>query len=263
MALISLLLLLTGFAVLAVWVDRRIEARQAAASALSTSETKSDQGWRTRFRQPSPSDTLPSFRTWAVTTFADQPKVQVWLAALPDEALGVFKEKLAAFCTDLGFELTWLVQNKLDGSTTLRSPLETVVMHYVDACYQATLIYEDVQVFQVWQDFMQNPYGKDQQTLALQLLPPLIEQALAPTAANSLLTMPEKERQIYLVQAIRESAEKQPLAFQAVLKAVLTTPARPTPPVEAILDQLKRPLLRRAERKAEPAVNGQPTATAP
>lgn len=262
MALISLLLLVTSFAVLAVWVDRRIEAREAAAAALPTSETKRDQGWRTRFRQP-PAEPLSCFRTWAVTTFADQPKVQAWLAALPDEALSVFKEKLAAFCTDLGFELTWLVQNKLDSSTHLRSPLEAVVMHYVDACYQATLIYEDVQVFQIWQDFTQNPYGKDQQTLALQLFPQLIEQALAPSAASSLLTMPEKEREIYLVQAIRESAEKHPLAFQAVLKAVVTTPARPTPPIEAIFDQLKRPLLRRTERKAESAVNGQPTVTAP
>lgn len=255
MDFILLLVLLGSFGWLAVWADRRIQAhKQARLEAAATppaAATKTDQGWRALWQRRQPKDDGQAFRTWAAVTFANQPPLQQWLAALPDDAIQPLNAKLADFCTDLGFTFAWLLEHKVDQDATLAPRLQTIVIYYIEACYQAYLLQEDVKAFQIWQDFTQHPYRQDQQVLAQRLLAQLIEQGLTPTAARSLLTASEKEHAVYVVQAVREAAEKYPDAFRAVLKALVTANHDLTPTPEMIIDRLKRTWLRRPVQEGQ------------
>jgi len=248
MDFIVLLVLLGGFGWLAVWADRRIQARKQAsveaAAAQPPTEPELNQGRRARWHRPDQKATVSAFRTWAVVVFAEQPVIEHWLATLSDDAIQALTAKLTDFCTDMGFEFAWLLGCKVDQEATLAPRLQTIVIHYIEACYQAWLVQEDIKAFQVWQDFTQHPYRQDQQALAQRVLAQLLDQGLTPTAARSLLTGPEKEREIYVVQAVREAAEKHPDAFRAVLKAVVMTNNDLTPAPETITQRLMRAWLR-------------------
>ncbi len=253
MNFIALLILLGGFAWLAVLTGRRIQARKQARAEMATrqpvSETQPNQGWRAPWQRPKPKEMVAAFRTWAVATFADQPDCQQWLTGLSDEAVQVLAAKIADFCSDLGFEFDWLLEHKVDQAAALAARLQTIVVQYIEACYQACLFQDDVKVFQAWQDFTQHPYRKEQQALAQHVLEQLLDQGLAPAAAHSLLTAPEKEREIYVVQAVREAAEKRPDNFQAVLKAVVMNGNGITPVPEAVIKRVKRTWLRRSAQE--------------
>jgi hypothetical protein len=237
MNFMALLVLLGGFAWLAVFADRRIQARKQArlVAAEPETETKLDQRWRAPWRRSQPLEQVQAFRAWAVATFADQPVLQQWLAALSDDAIQLLTTKLTDFCTDLGFEFGWLLEHKVDQEGTLSPRLQTIAVQYIEACYQAYLVQDDIKVFQTWQDFTQHPYRKDQQALAQRVLAQLLDHGLTPAAAHSLLTAPAKEREVYIVQAVREAAEKQPDAFRAVLKTVVTGHNGTTPVSETVI----------------------------
>ncbi|MCX6044253.1 MAG: hypothetical protein NT075_04020 [Chloroflexi bacterium] len=252
MEFIALLVLLAGFAWLAVWADRRIQlqkhARLAATATPTESETKPNQGWLAGWRRPQPKNNVQAFRTWATAAFADQPVLQHWLASLSDEVIQLLTVKLTDFCTDLGFEFVWLLDGKVDKETTFAPRLQIIAVQYIEACYQAYLAQDDVKTFQAWQGFTQHPYGKEQLALAQRVLAQLLDLDLTPAAARSLLTAPAKERDVYVVQAVLEAAEKHPDTFRTVLKAVLTTNNVEAPAPE--------------RRNHRPAPEGQPATTA-
>ncbi len=263
MGLITLFVLLGVFAWLAVVADRRIQARKQAdlAAAQSTTETKLARNWRAPWRRPRPIEKTQTFRAWAVTSFADQPALQHWLAALSDEAIQLLTAKLTDFCTDLGFEFDWLLDHKVDQEGTLAPRLQSIALQYIAACYQALLVQEDVKVFQTWLDFTEQPYRKEQQALAQYLLAKLLAQGLTPPAVQNLLTAPEKEREIYVVQAVREAAQKHPAAFRAVLKNVLNIAVDTPSATEPIANQ-REPVRRYPADETPPMVTEQPIAAA-
>lgn len=106
MGFITLLVLLGGFAWLAVLGDRRIrrrkQARLAAEATQPPTEPQLNQNGRI-WRRSQPSEEVHAFRAWAVATFANQPALQHWLAALSDEAIQLLTTKIVDFCIDLGF----------------------------------------------------------------------------------------------------------------------------------------------------------------
>jgi hypothetical protein len=209
MVTVSLLLLLAFFIWLAIFANRRIQAYKDAQT--TSTEQK-----------------LQIFRTWAATTFADTPVLQQWLAQLSDEAVEALMAKLSEFCIDLGFQLDWLLEGKTAQDATIAPRLQTIATQYIHSCYEAYLTQDDIRVFEVWLEYNEQPFGKKQQDLAERTLTRLIDVGVSPQAARSLLTMPNKERDVYIHHAVQEAAEKHPHAFRSVLKSVITAPVNGT-----------------------------------
>ena len=109
---------------------------------------------------------------------------------------------------------------------------------------------DDVKIFQAWQDFIEHPYNKEEQVLAQRVWLQLFDQGLIATDAHSVLTAPEKEREVYTVQALREVAEKHPAAFRAVWKNVLTTNNDITPSLETVINHIRRSWFASQRKKA-------------
>lgn len=205
MSLSSLIFLLIIVALLGVNADRSIAKRKR--KQRSTTKRR-----------------LQHFRNWADASFTDNRTLQQWLAQLPDEAIQAIIDKLLEFCFDMGFELDWVLEKKTAHGVVLTARLQEIVAQYVESCYEADLSQDDIYVFETWLNYNEAPFGKDQQVFAEHLLIQLIDAGVSPRASQSLLITPDKERDTYIHYALREAAQKDPDAFQSVLKNVLATP---------------------------------------
>lgn len=267
---LPLLILVVIVGSISIIVDRRIQARRAAQAGAAAApaeqatnappEETQNAGLQKRLRfwqrrlapQPQP-DPLQPFRTWAVETFADQPDVRYWLAALPDPALKAFLAELSIFCQQLGFELNWVVEKQVNQYPVLTQRLRDIILQYSNACREAVLAQDELKIFKAWQTFELNPYGKEEQQLAEKLFNQLVTQNITPPLSETLKNGAEQERQIYIVQILRQEREKQSTAFQQALNTVLNTPA-PLPATNGSQGETKRGWF----KKATPATEATP-----
>lgn len=253
---------------ISIMVDRRIQARRAAQQAAATDEQAADaptaetpsaglgnrlRSWQSRLTPQPKSDPLQPFRLWAVETFVDQPEVRHWLAALPDPALKAFLDELSIFCQQLGFELNWVVEKQVNAYPVLTQRLREIVLQYSNACREAVLAQDEIKLFKAWQAFELNPYGKAEQQFAEKLFNQLVAQNVTPPLSETLKTGPEQERQIYIVQILRQEREKRPITFQQAINMVVNTP-EPLPATNSSAGETKR----RWFKKAAPATEATP-----
>lgn len=237
----TLLFLLIVFAVVAIWVNRRIGAHRQAQATEADGEAGSKQGWFANGARARTKERNRAFRAWAVTAFAGQPSIQRWLAELPDESIALLTPKVIDFCTDMGFEFTWLLDHTLDQERTLALRLQAIASRYIQSCYEATLTLGEVMAFQSWQEFTRTPASKAQVALAQRVLAQLIEDGVLPPTDQSQPAAPTREAEAALIQTVQEAAEKYPTAFRTAWASVICTPLAPDPPTSAIPDWLKRP----------------------
>lgn len=223
--LLTLLILVGAGAVL---VDRTIRerklARAAAQAATQTAETSETQestaqgNWFTRlFQRTSGPDITPQFRTWSKQTFADQPALQNWLDALPEPAFKALADDLDRFCHNLGVDLKWLMEQPANKNSSLLQSLTKIPTHFIQACYQAVTIQDELTATKTYQEFVENPYAKANYAFLQNLFAQLVEAKLTPPISAELFMASETDRQIYVVQVIRQTAEKEPNRFNKIL----------------------------------------------
>ena len=236
----TLLFLLILFTIVALYVNRRIQARQQAQADATAGEPTSNQSGVANGLWPRNKEQSRAFRAWAVTAFAGQPAIQRWLAELSDDSIRLLVPKVADFCTDMGFEFNWLLQHTIDQERTLAPRLQAIACRYIETCYEATLLLDEVMAFQSWQEFTQTPPSKAQLALAQRVLAQLIEDGVLPPTTPTQPTAPTREAEAALLQSVREAAESDPAAFRAAWASVLHTPVDPQPSTIPIPDWLKR-----------------------
>lgn len=236
--MLFLLILFTG---VAIWVNRRIQARQQAQGAdTAAGEPERSQGWFANGQRTRPKEQSRAFRAWAVVAFAGQPAIQRWLAELSDESILLLAPKVADFCADMGFTFNWLLDHTLDQERALAPRLQAIACRYIETCYEATLLLDEVTAFQSWQEFSQTPPNKAQLALAQRVLAQLVEDGVLPLTTPTQPTAPTREAEAALLQRVREAAETYPAAFRAAWESALHTPVDPQPPSIPIPDWLKR-----------------------
>jgi hypothetical protein len=241
MTLLPLATLVAGVGAISVWVDRRLQARkkpaapataaaeETATAAEAPAEGQVDgqeswsaraQGWYNNLRRRQPTDLPARFRAWAVATSDDQA-VKDWLNALSEEGLQSFTKHLGAFCSDMGFELTWLLDQQLERTPHLAQSAQRIVLDYCRACQQSAAAQEDLEIFKKLQALEQHPTSKKNQALGEQLFAKMIEAELVSGSMSSYLAISPKERQQRLVEAIKEASERDTMTFNRLVKDVL------------------------------------------
>lgn len=197
-----------------------VAAEAPPAATLTTKiRNRLSQQWAQRFgRKPAyPDDPV---RAWLATIFVENPAERVWFAALSPEQFALLRQELADFCSELGFDLIWLVEQATFKPAVLEATGKTIVTHYCRAVRAAVVVHEDMKALQRYQDFLTNPTSKENLAFGQQLYTHLVDAKLASPAAPELLMASEKERQLFAVQAIQAAAEQNEAAFSRVLKAV-------------------------------------------
>lgn len=235
MGFFPLVLLLVGVGAVSVIVEERLQARKqraataradeggeaTAASSITDRLWSEVKGWSDRIMHRTPADLPPRFRAWAVQAAADDRAVKDWLNALSEEGLQAFTEHLGAFCSDMGFELSWLVKQRFDKHPELAQAAERIVLHYCRACLQAALIQEDLEVYKQLLAFEQDPFSRKNRAFGERLFAKVVEEGLVAARMPEYFLAPPKERQQLAVAAIRQAAAKDSAAFNRAVKEVM------------------------------------------
>jgi hypothetical protein len=137
-----------------------------------------------------------------------------WLAALSPRETEAFCDKVARFCASLGFDLAWLVDDKLNGQPELKQAVEDAVALYSIAAWRANGVQVQVRAFLAFQQWLAQP--SRHRALGQKLYSELVKQGLVLTSPELYLAT-EKERTAEAIRAIKEVAETKPAAFNVVL----------------------------------------------
>jgi len=254
MMLLAFLVVVIVVGVAAIALDRRWRARQSARvlvvetpQATDATTSVEDKGrrpfltrltgrvgnWRNRRTGRQPQDMRQQFRAWIVKVCADEASLRTWLQQLPEKEEQEFIDQVAAFCTEKGFELPWVVEQRLAPYPELAHAAEQVVLHYCRACHQAVAAQQDLDVYKTLLAFEHNPADDKAREFGHKLFAKVIEAGLTSFSMSEyLLAAPQDQRQ-YMLRAIREAAERHREAFYRLLQEITrdaaATPVATTP----------------------------------
>ena len=141
-----------------------------------------------------------------------------WLATLSPQETEAFCDEVARFTASLGFDLAWLVDDKLNGQPELKQAIEDAVALYSIAAWRANTVQSRVRAFLAFQQWL--AYPNRHRALGQKLYGELVRQGLVMTSPDLYLA-PEKERTAAAIRAIKELAEAKPAAFNAVLAEIV------------------------------------------
>jgi hypothetical protein len=147
------------------------------------------------------------------------------LQQLPEKEEQAFIDQVAAFCTERGFELPWVVEHRLEPYPELAQAAEQVVLHYCRACHQAVAAQQDLDVYKTLLAFEHNPADDMAREFGHKLFAKVIEAGLTSFSMSEYLLAAPKDQRQYMVRAIREAAERHREAFYRLLKETATEAA--------------------------------------
>ncbi len=177
--------------------------------------------WYNSFVNKQPEDFPQRFREWVVQS-SDDTTVKDWINALSDEGMKAYTKHLSRFCTDMGFELVWLVENQLEKrDANLAQTAKRIVLNYCQACQQAASCQEDLEIHKHLLSLEQNPAGRKNRIFGEKLLAKLVEANLVTMSTAEFIGASATERQQIIVEAINESSSKDQVAFSRLVREVL------------------------------------------
>lgn len=243
-AFIIVLLIITGVILKRAWLARQADEnapeqagdQQAAEIGIVAQLTHTLQnrieGLRNGFGGTE-QDIAAQFREWAADAFTTAPDIQTWLDTLSDEQIMALAEHLSEFCRDMGFELSWLLNNQMAQNPELMQGLTQIVLHYNQASYQAVALQGEVEIYRVYNDLVQNPKNRANRELGEHLFGKLVEQDLSDVTIAEHMAASTHQRQQQILETIQRIATEHPQVFNNTLKTVLierTMPPQTTEP---------------------------------
>ncbi|NJP04565.1 MAG: hypothetical protein HC837_02490 [Chloroflexaceae bacterium] len=229
---------------LAIFIDRRnqgkkkelpVTAEEQATTETTDAtveETEASSGksgplgrissWSQRVTKGSKTLLAEQFQSWAGTNI-DDVQLKNWLTELSPKANKALTEQLNDFCANLGFELSWLLDDTLEKDPEIEREARQVVIAYCTACWHAAQSYNDFELFKTMQEIEKQAFTREHKSLSRRLFTELVKRDMAASVPAELFVASEKERQEHMANAIRQAAETDREAFKAVLKEVMLT----------------------------------------
>ncbi|ETX05234.1 hypothetical protein [Candidatus Entotheonella palauensis] len=236
MTLLPFILLVAGVGTVSIMLDRRLRAKSQADTtpAEERDEPAATKGsndlghlwatpvhWYNSLVNKQPEDFPQRFREWVVNA-SDDSAVTDWLKGLSDEGLKAYTKHLSRFCTDMGFELVWLVDKQLEKrDAQLAQTAKRIVLHYCQACQQAASCQEHLEAHKQLLSFEQNPGGRKNRTFGEKLLAKLVDADLVTTLPAEFIGASPTERQQLIAEAINEASSKDQATFSRLVREVL------------------------------------------
>lgn len=214
----SFILIILLLGAVAFAASRRIrvlqaeKALKAAEAALQTADKSSN----------TPELLAQRFRKWSEQAFVADPQLVTWLQSLSEPALVAFAKEIAAFTEEARIDLNWLLDQDLNHHPVTRAQLVAMLSHYCQAWYYAVKAQNDTRALQTWAEFNQNPHDPAYQPLLQALWTQLVtHQLIAPVNGEVLIAKPS-DQHAYMLQSIREIAQREPKRFYELLPVAVT-----------------------------------------
>lgn len=162
-------------------------------------------------------------RAWVTRELNAEKELQSWLLALPEPGFALLTKHIAAFCTEMNFDLNWLAEAQLTVTAELKAAMKAIIVDYCRACKKAIPVQEEARLFTYYRRLLQQPQGRQEQALSRTLYANLTASGViaAPDAAT-LINATDVERQQQARTAIQQAATRNWPQFAKVLQATIT-----------------------------------------
>lgn len=161
------------------------------------------------------------FRQWMAQSFTKEPELRGWLAGLSDEQLNALTAHIDAFAREMGFELTWLLDQETVQLPTLTQSLTCVVVDYCRACRNSVNLQEELEVYKTIRHYQQAPHSQPNRIFGEALFGKLLEQGLTSIKVAEHLALPPKERYQQVVATVQQVAADKPIILQKLVKEIV------------------------------------------
>ena len=188
---------------------------------------------------------MAQFQTWIAGLSGVDKDFVAWLQGLSPEDAKTFVQAVSDFGSTLSVERGWMLDGQMDNDPELEKSVRDAMARYCMAYWKTAQAQDDVQAFAVFQDWQAAPRKRKHRELTQKLFTRLVEDGVV-SVPSEIYVASAKKRKNYVVQAIRDFAEKDRPAFNVILKQVLASPAPEPEPVE----ELPAPKKRRARKPA-------------
>lgn len=142
------------------------------------------------------------------------------LALLPQPHFTLLTEQIADFCSDLNFELSWLIDGKVQRDPKLQQELTAVVVDHALVQWRAMALQADLYTFMTVELWLQESTVTTHREMARQLFTLLSEHDLVEISPNMFLAT-DAERIDYTIKLVRDVATTKREAFQEVVREML------------------------------------------
>jgi hypothetical protein len=170
----------------------------------------------------SKSEPPAAFRAWIDNDLKENPALRDWLLSLPNEGFAMLTDRVVKFCADLNIRLSWLVQGEIAVAPPLRQAVKTIVVDYLEVCWEALRHQADIGIFDKYHALISHPADARYRDARRALFTRLIAEGLAePLPTYELIMASELQRQSMAARAIREAAAKDWVRFGQIFAEVL------------------------------------------
>jgi hypothetical protein len=201
---------------IAIVIDRRMDARQAASEEEEAPEEKG--GFLSRFRK---GDSVKLFEKWAKESLTKNADLKAWLASLTAEETKNLVRNLEVHCRKHGLKLAWLGEELLNAESELKNALESAVISYCQTAHESTKVAKQVELFSTLLDFNKNPDSRKYADLRENLFTSFVEKGLADITLSEYIKTPDKEKNKKVTETLENVAKKDRKAFNAALAEAL------------------------------------------
>lgn len=160
------------------------------------------------------------FRMWIATLTIDA-NVQQWLMTLSDEQLEALLAHITPFAHEMGFELSWLLDQEVAQQPTLARALTTVIGDYCRACYHAVELQEELEVYKALRAYEQNPQSAQNRQFGQAIFGKLMEQGLTSIKVADHLALPEQQRHQQIAETIQQIVLEKRVVVQRIVQQLL------------------------------------------
>lgn len=186
------------------------------------------------------------FRLWLAAALGTEPALHHWLMDLSDEQLDALATHIERFTREMGFELSWLLNQEVTQQPALARALTTVVFDYCRACYHAVALQGELEVYKALRTYEENPHSAQNREFGQALFGKLLEQGLTSIKVADHLALPEPQRRQQIVETISQVAVEKQAVLQRLVKDLITpsngtaaSPPAPTAALNGAVSQLK------------------------
>ncbi|MEM7538370.1 MAG: hypothetical protein AAF639_39745 [Chloroflexota bacterium] len=161
--------------------------------------------------------TAEAFVAWVDQTYADETTLREWLHVLSPTGLDALIERLSDFTQDIGVELIYLVTNQLDIHPNVAELGKSVVLRYLQSCYDAVELHEEAMMAETYIDFANDPSRPEYRDFCQKVYEQLLSNGHVVAMPAELVLASEKEKSQYMMQSVVEVANKTPDLFSQAL----------------------------------------------
>ncbi|WP_129672985.1 hypothetical protein [Candidatus Chloroploca sp. Khr17] len=191
-----------------------VAAPTPVSEATSDAPAEKRRFW---FGASNQSEQALQFQKWASANLPNA-ELRTWIDGLSKEQVSALADQLAHFCTNLGFNLDWLTNQRLSGNPSLEKAAIAIVNHYCSACFQATTIQGDFEFFKQALELLDQPFSREHKLITQKIYADLVRREAAPALSPDLMVANEQARQEQIGVMLREAATNNWTIFMAVFE---------------------------------------------